>query len=224
MWPSTSAWRHTRTSQPTNAHALLLRSVATRGELQSIGVRRANHFGAAAHRIYVRVAQIVPVHADRPVRSLWTKSGRRTTCRAERRLSARTPRAPPSLSVTQFADSDRSAQCRLTGLRMPCVRFSSAPEGKRLASKAGSHPAWARALCGMSERCCPARTPRQRHRSARKAGIRSGWLEEAQDQKSWLRAQFLVVLGITLTHCLGRDRLDEFFDEEPSIGGSRAQS
>lgn len=29
MWPSTSAWRHTRTSQNGDAHALLLRSVAT---------------------------------------------------------------------------------------------------------------------------------------------------------------------------------------------------
>ncbi len=56
------------------------------------------------------------------------------------------------------------------------------------------------------------------------AGIRPGQLEEAQDQKSWFIAEFLVVPGIARAHCFGWDRLDKFLDEESGIGGSRAQS
>src|SRR5215475_2453122 len=50
-----------------------------------------------------------------------------------------------------------------------------------------------------------------------------GWLEEAQDQKSRFPAELLVVLGMAFAHCLGWDRLDEFFDQESGISGSRAQ-
>ena len=60
--------------------------------------------------------------------------------------------------------------------------------------------------------------------SVRGAGIWSGWFEKAQDQKPRFPAQLLVVVGIAFTHRFGWDRLDEFFDEESSIGGSRAQS
>jgi hypothetical protein len=60
--------------------------------------------------------------------------------------------------------------------------------------------------------------------SVRGAGIWSGWFEKAQDQKPRFLAQLLVVLGIAFTHRFGWDRLDEFFDEESGIGGSRAQS
>ena len=49
------------------------------------------------------------------------------------------------------------------------------------------------------------------------------WLEEAQDQESRFLAESLVVLGVAFAHCFGWDRLDEFLDEEPGIGGSRAQ-
>ena len=59
--------------------------------------------------------------------------------------------------------------------------------------------------------------------SIRGAGIRSGWLEEAHDQKAWFLAQLLVLLGIAFAHCFGWERLDELFDEESSTGGSRAQ-
>ena len=59
--------------------------------------------------------------------------------------------------------------------------------------------------------------------SVRRAGIWSGWFEKAQDQKSWFLAQLLVVPGIAFAHGFGWDRLDEFFDEESSIGGGRAQ-
>jgi hypothetical protein len=44
MWPRTSAWRHALTSQPADSHVLLQGSVVIRGELRSIGVRRANHW------------------------------------------------------------------------------------------------------------------------------------------------------------------------------------
>ena len=59
--------------------------------------------------------------------------------------------------------------------------------------------------------------------SARRAGTQSGWLEKAQDQKSWFLSQFLVVLGKTFPHRFGRDRLNDFLDQESSIGRSRAQ-
>jgi len=62
-----------------------------------------------------------------------------------------------------------------------------------------------------------------RPESARRAGSRPGWLEKAQDQKSWFPAQLLEVLGITFAHCFGWDRLNDFFDQESSIGRSRAQ-
>jgi hypothetical protein len=77
---------------------------------------------------------------------------------------------------------------------------------------------------GMSERCmpCPGREGSSSE-SGRRVGIRRGWLEETQDKKSWFPAQFLVVLGVAFAHCIGWDRLDEFFDEEPSISGRRAQ-
>src|SRR5262249_51988730 len=65
---------------------------------------------------------------------------------------------------------------------------------------------------------------RRRHQSARRAESRSGWFEKAQDQKTGFLAQLLVIPGITFAHCFGGDRLDEFFDEESSIGGRRAQA
>src|SRR5580704_13521303 len=76
---------------------------------------------------------------------------------------------------------------------------------------------------GMSEGSvpCPGRSDA---RSVRRAEVRPGQLEKAQDQKSWFLAQFLVVPGIALAHCFGWDRLDKFLDEESGIGGSRAQS
>src|SRR6266516_2298444 len=58
----------------------------------------------------------------------------------------------------------------------------------------------------------------------RTAAIWSAWFEKAQNQESWFLAQLLVVLGIAFAHGFGWDRLDEFFDEESSIGGSRTQS
>src|ERR1700722_1852448 len=59
--------------------------------------------------------------------------------------------------------------------------------------------------------------------SARRVRGRPGWLEKAQDQKSWFPAQFLVIPGIAFAHCLGWDRLDDLLDQESGIGRSRAQ-
>jgi hypothetical protein len=56
--------------------------------------------------------------------------------------------------------------------------------------------------------------------SARRAGIRRGPLEEAQDQKPGFLAQFLIVFAIMFAHCFRWSRLDELFDDESSIGGS----
>jgi hypothetical protein len=59
-----------------------------------------------------------------------------------RRLGVRSPRAPPSLSVMQLADSDQQTQYGRDGSReCPASGFSRATEGKRRASMARSHPA-----------------------------------------------------------------------------------
>src|SRR5260221_14498721 len=115
---------------------------------------------------------------------------------------------------------------RLSGMATPRVPDRQDSPGETV-SQLTPVPAMPRSgLRGtMSERCvpCPGREGSGAG-SARRAGTGSGWLEKAEDQKSWFLAQFLVVLGIAFAHCFGWDRLDEFFDEESGIGGSRAQS
>ena len=84
-------------------------------------------------------------------------------------------------------------------------RYASGPETRRtlLESKLRMRPvvpgvphrANERSLRALRRRCGG-----RGAESARSAWIRRGWLENAQDQKSWFLAQSVVVLGITLAH------------------------
>ena len=84
-------------------------------------------------------------------------------------------------------------------------RSASGPETRRtlLESKLRMRPVFPGVPHRANERSLRALRQRCGGRgaeSARSAWIRRGWLENAQDQKSWFLAQSVVVLGITLAH------------------------
>ena len=123
------------------------------------------------------------------------------------------------LHISQMRASPRGRFTQIAA-RVPAGDADSRYPGHRAGRQQPDCP-----IGGMSERLAGATREGEGNGpvSARSAGSRSGWLEKAQDQKSWFLAQPLVVLGITFAHRFGRDRLNDFLDQESGISRSRAQ-